>query len=93
MDYLYGRVLDANFYRDTILRKAFDKHLKKVAEALRLIELVDSCDSSKGSEDEAILAVLNPQEMTEALAEEANRLSSNLETVRLFLEKHKRGEA
>jgi hypothetical protein len=58
MDYLFQRVLDAEFPADTPLRQAFAAHLKKVAEALHDIEWADSGDIAKGEEDASILNCL-----------------------------------
>ncbi len=49
MDYLYSRVLDAEFRENTPLRVAFREHLKLVAAALQAIEWNDSGD---GDDDE-----------------------------------------
>jgi hypothetical protein len=57
MDYLYGRVEDAQFKLDTPLRRAFKKHLSLVSSALRAIEWNDSGDGDP-TEDETILACL-----------------------------------
>jgi hypothetical protein len=53
MDYLYAAVEDANFEPTTVLRRAFKKHLHKVAKALRAIEWNDSGDGDD-NEDEYI---------------------------------------
>jgi len=58
MDYLYSKVEDADFEENTALRKVFRLYLNKVAKALHDIEWVDSCDYSRGMEDEAILEVI-----------------------------------
>jgi hypothetical protein len=59
MNYLYRKLLwECDFTEDTHLRMAFRNHLMKVAEALRMIECVDSGDWGPGDEEHAILAVL-----------------------------------
>ena len=58
MDYLYRKVMDAEFDEDTPERKAFAAHLKLVAKALHDIEWVDSCDYGPGDENESIRACL-----------------------------------
>lgn len=60
-DYLYSKIEDAAHSvtrRNTPLRKAFAAHLIKVADAMRAVEWVDSCDSSPGTEDAAIRACI-----------------------------------
>lgn len=54
MDYLYQKVLDAEFAADTPLRKAFRDHLAYVAAALKAIEWHDSGDSGPEQEEVAI---------------------------------------
>lgn len=59
MNYLYRKLLwECDFTEDTHLRMAFRNHLMKVAEALRMIECVDSGDRDPGDEEHAILEVL-----------------------------------
>lgn len=71
-EYLYSRIEDAarqvNARGATKgpLRAAFAAHLKLVAEAMRMVEWVDSCDSAPGDEDEAIRACLAPGAEVEA---------------------------
>jgi phage shock protein A len=51
MNYLYRRVEeDATFIEQTPERRAFRKHLKKIAEALRAIEWNDSGDGASNEE-------------------------------------------
>jgi len=57
MDYLYLRVLDAQFEMNTLLRIQFRNHLNLVADALRAIEWNDSGDGAD-NEAEGIRAVL-----------------------------------
>jgi len=57
MNYLYGKVEEAEFKPSTPLRRAFREHLKLVAKALRAIEWNDSGDGDS-TEDEAIRACL-----------------------------------
>ena len=64
MDYLYSRVLGVEFELNTPERKAFAKHLTKVAKALRAIEWNDS-DDGDPSESEAIRACIGDEEVFE----------------------------
>lgn len=70
-DYAYGRIDDlADAIRPTTaLRKAFKTHLRKVAEACKDIEWVDSGDCSPGAEDKAIRACLGKDGPALVLAE------------------------
>jgi len=67
-DYFYNRIEEFADALDTStsLRREFRLLLLKVAKAAHDIEWVDSGDGGKGSEDEAILAVLNTNEKTRA---------------------------
>ena len=91
LDYCYGRVQDA---AHTILsraesptHRAFAAHLLKVSEALRAMEWMLSCDTSPGSETDAIRAVLREgaeldaatERAREALADLQSALSANVE--------------
>lgn len=62
MDYLYCKVEEASFVKNTAHRVAFQRHLMKVAKALHDIEWVDSGDSAAGSENDAIEEVLNDED-------------------------------
>lgn len=62
MDYLYAKVLDASFSTTTPERRAFAKHLQKVAKALRAIEWNDSCDGDE-SEHESIMACITKSDV------------------------------
>ena len=78
MDYLYMSVRQAEFDENTRLRKVFRKHLNLVAEALKDIEWVDSCDKGPGDEEKAILEVLNfksESAMIDILREESDNLA------------------
>ena len=73
LDYVYGRIEDA---ADSIashsgrpLHRAFAKHLRLVATALHDIEWMFSGDTSPGSEDAAIRAVIAPASEMEAAEE------------------------
>jgi hypothetical protein len=57
MDYLYVRVLGAEFDENTPQRKLFREHLIKVARALKDIEWNDSGDGA-GNENASIEACL-----------------------------------
>jgi hypothetical protein len=78
MNYLYSKLeYDATFNLDTPERRAFRKHLERVAKALHDIEWVDSGDYSLGEENEAIRACLGDSKIMEAAieaAEEAARV-------------------
>jgi len=89
MNYLYGKVLDAEFAKDTPARKAFGKHLKLVAKALRAIEWNDSGDGDD-SEDEAIRACLSRADVLDAAIQEAHEAAKAL---RLELERACAGSA
>ena len=79
MNYLYSKLLHvATFATDTPERKAFRKHLLKVAEALHDIEWVDSCDKCKGDENAAIRACLQPDAVLWALVEQAKDVMAAL---------------
>lgn len=77
MNYLYRKVLDADFSEDTPLRKAFKRHLVLIAEALRAIEWNDSGDGDE-REEERIRACVAPGSVLEACIEEAHEASKNL---------------
>ena len=79
MDYLYTKVEDAQFEENTPERKAFRSHLRKVAEALRAIEWVDSYDNSPGSEVEAIMACISHADVLAEAVEDARRALIDLE--------------
>ena len=64
MGYLSEQVESAKFKEDTTLRRAFRKHLLKVAEAMHAIEWNDSQDGFTG-EDELIRACLQPRDELE----------------------------
>lgn len=64
MDYLYIRIENAEFDRDTPERAAFHDLLMLVANALHDIEWVDSGDKSPGAENAAILAALGTVNIT-----------------------------
>ena len=71
MDYLYSRVVEANFDENTPERVAFAKHLIKFAKALHDIEWVDSCDYGPGDENESIRACLGDALILESVIEQA----------------------
>lgn len=71
LDYFFGRVTDVasdirSRGRDNPLHVAFADHLDKVAKALHDLEWVWSFDYSKGDEEEAIRAVIDPASELEA---------------------------
>lgn len=77
MGYLYKEVANANFEEYTPERRAFRRHLSKVAEALHRIELKDSGDGDHG-EAQAIRACLNPNDVLSTLLTEARELEEQL---------------
>jgi hypothetical protein len=80
LNYLYQRVEeaadkksfvhDAGFKQNTPLRKAFAKHLLKVAKALHDIEWVDSDDMSVGDENQAIADCMDRKEIEKEVIKE-----------------------
>lgn len=88
MNYLYAKLeYDATFSTDTPERRAFRKHLLKVAKALHDIEWVDSGDYGAGDENEAIRACLHSGATLEAAIEQAEQA---LVELRAELEKAKK---
>lgn len=80
MDYLYGRVEDARFQTDTPERKAFRKHLMRVAKALKSIEWNDSGD---GDDDEVknIMACISHADVLKAAIEDAHKVQGELNRI------------
>ena len=79
MNYLYSKLLyEATFVPDTPERKAFKRHLEKVANALHDIEWVDSGDKGPGGENAAIRACLQPDAVMFALVEQAKDVMAAL---------------
>ncbi len=80
MDYAYRQVEEAmeRFDQRTPERRAFADHLKRVAEALKAIEWVDSGDYGPGDENEAIRACLAPGEALEAAVRTAREAYDSL---------------
>ena len=73
MNDLYAKLeCEASFLCDTPERKAFNRHLAKVAKALHDIEWVDSGDYGPGDENDAIRACLGEGLVLEAAIEEAH---------------------
>jgi hypothetical protein len=82
LDYIYSRVEDAAWTlakSQDQLHLAFAKHLFAVATALRETEWVLSCDSSPGSDHEAILAVITPQDVLASLVDNAEKTQAQLQ--------------
>ena len=69
-NYAFSKIEDlaADLRRTTPLRKAFARHLVKVAKAVHDIEWVDSDDTSPGDKDAAIRDVLGPTADAQVLA-------------------------
>jgi hypothetical protein len=78
MDYLSCKLLDANFREDSILRKAFRKHLNLVAKALHDIEWNDSAGDGADTEEESIRSCISPFEELETSIEEAKEILEDL---------------
>lgn len=78
MNYLYSQVECADFRTNTLLRKAFADHLKKVAKALHDIEWVDSADYGPGDEDKAINECLTPSMILEVAIQQAQVAQTDL---------------
>lgn len=73
MDYLYSKLeCGGTFRKDTPERKAFAKHLERVAKALHDIEMVDSGDYAPGDDSDAIRACLSDGAVLEAAVEAAH---------------------
>ena len=81
MDYLYSKVSDASFQTNTPLRRAFQKHLLKVANALHDIEWVDSADCSPGDEEKAIRACLSSGDELKNILDEARETMNQLQAI------------
>lgn len=79
MDYLYCKVQQASFSKDTPERIAFAKHLQLVADALHAIEWVDSGDFGDGDESEPIRKCLGKTGCLEAAIEEAKKAMGSLQ--------------
>ena len=74
-DYAYNQVeeIARNIQSNagTPLRRAFAKHLERVAQALHDIEWVDSGDYGQGDEIKAINAVINPDMVLNTIKDES----------------------
>jgi len=77
MNYLCHDVEEATFDTNTVERKAFAEHLKKVAKALHDIEWVDSGDYAPGDETAAIRDCISKPEMLETALKAA--IAANLD--------------
>lgn len=93
MDYLYQKLRDASFQQQTARRRAFAKHLEKVAKALHDIEWVDSCDYGKGDEDAAIDACLAPGAALAQLVQDARAARAELAAEIIRAEQHSREDS
>ncbi len=85
-NYAYSHIenLAVEIQPKNALRKAFIKHLMKVAKAAHDIEWVDSSDKSEGDEDVAIRAVLgvnSDKEELKIIVEEAQEALNNLQQI------------
>ncbi len=83
LNYVYSSVEDAAMTvasrAETTLHRAFASHLHKVAKALKDLEWMLSYDTSPGSEEPAIRAVLHEGAEIEAATEQARRALADLE--------------
>ena len=77
MDYLYGKIENATFAENTLLRRAFRRHLELVAAACRSIEWNDSGDGDN-QEEENIRACLAPGALLEAATASAKLAMDDL---------------
>ena len=80
MDYLFLKVENATFVCGTAQRKAFYKHLQKVAAALKAIEWNDSGDGA-ANESELIEACMQPGDTLEVAIESAVTASRELKDI------------
>lgn len=78
MDYLCYKVDDASFVENTPARKAFKRHLSKVAKALRAIEWNDSGDGDS-TEEAAIMACITKTEMLQEAVRAAEAARNELD--------------
>lgn len=80
MDYLSYKVEEASFTESSPLRRAFRKHLKKVAKALHEIEWADSCDTQLHNEHEvaAILDCIQVSDLLDQAVLEAHEAQKTL---------------
>ncbi len=84
-DYLYAKMQEAadrlSQPHHSPLRRAFAKRLVLFADAMQVIEWVDSCDRSKGEEDEAIERALGSscsKQVLQVAIDEAQRTLEEL---------------
>jgi len=77
MDYLCYKVEEASFALITPERKAFKKHLRLVAKALKAIEWNDSGDGA-ADEEELIRKCLGEVAVLDACVEDARRVLQEL---------------
>lgn len=85
-DYFYSTLESEYIYRlskraNTPERKAFVKHLHKIAEAMKAIEWVDSGNWSNGDENESIMACITKTEVIQCAVEDAREMIKTLETI------------
>lgn len=76
MNYLYSKILDAEFNCHTSERIAFKKHLQLIAYALHDIEWVDSGDYSAGDENEAIMRCISKSDVLASIREDVKDMLS-----------------
>lgn len=85
LDYVYVKVEDAAndvaSRAETPEHRAFAAHLQKVAKALKALEWMWSCDTSRGSEREAVMACIAPSDVLAEAVRNAERAKAELEAV------------
>ena len=69
-------------------RTAFKAHCYKVAEAMRAIEWVDSCDNSRGEETPAIMKCIQYQDVLKQAIVDAEATQKSLTDVITLAKEH-----
>ncbi len=62
-------------------RRAFGEMMLNCSKAMHDVEWVDSCDSSEGDDEEAIMQCLLKQDVLQYTLEEAKRISKELDII------------
>lgn len=84
MEYLYSRVESVARHcisSDLPERRAFGRHLAKVAKALHAIEWVDSGDWGQPRDADAIRAVITPEQEAQSMAADLRMLVEDAKKV------------
>lgn len=79
MDYLYAKVMDARFVELTTERRAFRRHLRLVADALRAIEWADSGDGSENDASDAIRTCLGADAILQQSIDDAQNACTRMQ--------------